>query len=135
MTARASAALDAVHAAGGTVVVVDGRLKLTASAPLPASVIEDLRSAKAEVLALLSASMPDPEDWRVAFNEFAAIAEFDGGLTRAEAEKAAFDDAVTRWVEMTVANSPEGMSRTSRRAAARHALERMGIAAPRGWTS
>ncbi len=37
------------------------------------------------------------EDWRASFDERAGIAEHDGGLTRAEAEKQAFEATVVEW--------------------------------------
>lgn len=40
-----------------------------------------------------------PDDWRMLFDERAGIAEFDGGLPRAEAEKLAFDECVDQWME------------------------------------
>ena len=43
MSAMASAALAAVRAAGGDVVLTDGRLRLVASSPLPAEVVEQVR--------------------------------------------------------------------------------------------
>ncbi len=38
------------------------------------------------------------EDWRVFFDERAAIAEFDGELPRPEAEARAFDCCLTEWM-------------------------------------
>ena len=39
-----------------------------------------------------------PEDWQVYFDERAGIAEFDGGLARAEAEARAFECYVVEWI-------------------------------------
>lgn len=50
----AAAILASIRLAGGDVVVKDGRLRLTASKPLPADLIERLRQAKGEVLAFLT---------------------------------------------------------------------------------
>ena len=38
------------------------------------------------------------EDWRAHFDERAAIAEFDGGLSRPEAEALAFEHCVAEWL-------------------------------------
>jgi hypothetical protein len=37
-------------------------------------------------------------DWQAYFDERAAIREYDGGLSRSEAERLAFDDAVAHWL-------------------------------------
>jgi hypothetical protein len=36
----------------------------------------------------------DAEDWQAAYDERAAVREFDGGLTRVEAERLAYADTV-----------------------------------------
>jgi hypothetical protein len=40
----------------------------------------------------------DAEDWQTYFDERAAIAEFDGGLSRAEAEALAFECCIGHWL-------------------------------------
>jgi hypothetical protein len=97
VTPLAVDALAAVRAAGGDVKLAGpGRLKVVASAPLPIDLIERLRAAKSELLALLSTAAkvtPDevvPQgsaaDWGEAEEERAAIVEFDGHAPRAWAE-------------------------------------------------
>ena len=54
MISRAVSVLAAVRTAGGKVALTDGRLKLTAPMPLPTELVERLREAKAEMLALLT---------------------------------------------------------------------------------
>jgi hypothetical protein len=39
-----------------------------------------------------------PADWHAYFEERAAIREYDGGLSRSDAEHVAFDDAVAQWL-------------------------------------
>ena len=101
MNAPAIDALAAVRAAGGDVLLTDGRLRLIAPAPLPADVVERVRSAKPALVALLSPPADDggwtAEDWRTFYDERAAIAEFDGGLSRPEAEARAWECAVAHW--------------------------------------
>ena len=47
------------------------------------------------------------EDWQVYFDERAGIAEFDGGLSRAEAEAQAFECCVAEWLNRNpVCSSP-----------------------------
>ena len=103
MSAMASAALAAVRAAGGDVVLTDGRLRLVASSPLPAEVVEQVTAAKSDLLALLSnaSSGWDATDWHAFYDERAGIAEFDGGLSRPEAEARAWECSVAHWINMT----------------------------------
>jgi hypothetical protein len=85
--------LTVFRARGVEVFVAEGRLRYRA--PVGA-LTEDLRAAaaahRAELLALLTAPIPVlswddlPADWRLAFEECAAIMEYDGGLPRERAE-------------------------------------------------
>jgi len=79
MSAVAHDLIAAVHAAGGNLTVLDGRLKVEASAPLPADMVERLRARKAEVLALLIASAIVPDD---DVERAAIIAEASGEKSR-----------------------------------------------------
>jgi hypothetical protein len=66
---------------------IDGEdLELEAAAPPPPAVLEALTRHKADILVLLRPSVDgwSAEDWQVFFDERAGIAEFDGGLPRAE---------------------------------------------------
>lgn len=63
--------------------VEDGRLKLDAPQALPDEWLGTLRRCRDELIE--------------AFNERAAIREFDGGIARADAERLAWDDLRT-WV-------------------------------------
>ena len=69
------------QALGAQLRVVDGGLKLRCppGVTVPSDVLEKARAARAELIAHLSPTPPD-------FEERAAIAEHDGGLTRAHAE-------------------------------------------------
>jgi hypothetical protein len=49
----ASALVREVQAAGGRIATADGRLKLSAPAPLPDGLVDELRTHKAEVLSFL----------------------------------------------------------------------------------
>jgi hypothetical protein len=53
--------------------------------------IEVIRAEEAE---RCSGPVPDAEDWQAAYDERAAVREFDGGLIRAEAERLAYADTV-----------------------------------------
>ncbi len=101
-----------VESAGGHIAAAGGRLKLSAPAPLPDGLVDELRAHKTELLALLSGGVAsaggavDGDEW---FEERAAIIEHDGGLSRAEAETRAFECAVVRWLNENPppANGPE----------------------------
>ena len=72
---------------------------LQAPAPPPPAVVEALTRHKAEIVALLR-PMNDgwsAQDWQVFFHERAGIAEFDGGLSRSEAEAQALEACIIEW--------------------------------------
>ena len=71
---------------------VDGdRLVLEAPSPPPDTVLDLLSRHKMGVMALLRGHEDDwpAEEWQAIYDERAAIAEFDGGLSRADAEQLA----------------------------------------------
>jgi hypothetical protein len=87
--------LKAARDAGVSVGVDGDDLILEASAPPPAAILDSLSRNKAEVLALLRATVRDTlvtpatqpgEPWTEREEERAAVAEFDGGAPRAWAE-------------------------------------------------
>jgi hypothetical protein len=49
------------------------------------------------------------DDWRGFFEERAAISEFDHGLSRADAEKNAFNHCVHEWLRQNPISSASGM--------------------------
>lgn len=60
-----------------------------------------LRECKAGLLALLQAASSAPwdaADWRAYRDERAAVAEFDGGLSRRDAEGMAYRSCVSEWL-------------------------------------
>jgi hypothetical protein len=103
-------ALRAAHVASIELGVDGEDLVLTASVPPPGAVIDLLARFKTEVLALLRPTGDgwSAEDWRVFFDERAGMGEFDGGLSRAEAEAHAFACCVTEWLNHNPAYSPAG---------------------------
>ncbi len=88
-----------VRAAGGRVMIIEDRLKVRAPLPLPDKLVAELRLHKAEVMAFLKDRKAawTPEDWRAFFDERAGIAEHDGGLSRDDAERQAFECCVMEW--------------------------------------
>jgi hypothetical protein len=100
--------MSAVHAlklarAAGVRIGIDGdALTLDADAAPPTVVLDLLARYKAQVIALLRPGRDgwSSEDWRAFFDERAGIAEFDGGLPRAEAEMSAYDHCVTKYMAL-----------------------------------
>ena len=85
-------------------------LELEAEATPPEAVLDLLSHHKADILRPLRPANDgwSPEDWRVFFDERAAIAEFDGGSPRAEAEARAFACCVVEWLNRNVTPSMPG---------------------------
>lgn len=106
----AAEALRAARMVGVDVRIEDGGLALQAQAPPSAELLELLAHHKQEILTLLRPVDAgwSAEDWRVFFDERAAIAEFDGGLPRPEAEARAFECCVVEWLNRSFEGSPPG---------------------------
>jgi hypothetical protein len=110
-------ALDAARAAG-IEVRLDGKdLEWSAVGEPAPDVLNMLRRHKRSIVSLLQDRLLvlrqpiqtwDAADWRAFFDERAGIAEFDGGLTRADAEMRAYDCCVAEWLFRTpVYSTPE----------------------------
>ena len=69
-----------------------------------------IRQNKAAIIRLLWPGEDgwSAEDWQLFFDERAGIAEFDGGLSRAEAEASAFAHCVAEWLNRNPQRSPPG---------------------------
>ena len=88
----------------------DDGLPLETSSPSPDAVLDTPSRNKTEIAAL-----PWPghdgwsaEDWRTDFDERAGIIQFEGGLTRSEAEAQAFDCCLAEWMNRhAVTSSPD----------------------------
>jgi hypothetical protein len=74
--------------------------------PAPA-VLEAIRHNKEEIVALLVADQDagTAEDWQVFFDERAGIAEHDGGMSRIDAEVAAYESCIVEWMNRNPASS------------------------------
>jgi hypothetical protein len=96
----AAFALESARAAGIRMAIDGDDLVLEAPAQPPEAVISLLAHHKVDILRQLRRTENDwpPEDWQVFFDERAGIAEFDGGVGRAEAEARAFDCCVAEWI-------------------------------------
>ena len=98
-------ALRAARAAGIGLEISAGGLEIQAAWGAPPAVIEEVRRREADIVVLLT---PGPggmtgEDWIVLFEERAAIIEFEGGLSRREAERRAFECTLTVWRDLVPA--------------------------------
>jgi hypothetical protein len=103
-------ALRAARAAGVQFTLDGDDLVMTAAAAPSAAMLDALSRHKAEIVALLRSSRDgwSGEDWLAFFDERVGIAEFDGGLPRAQAEMRAFDCCVVEWLNRNPARSPPG---------------------------
>ena len=85
----------------GTDLVLEGPTDI-----LTDDIIASLRLAKAKLLPAVeckNAFCWDGEDWRAYIDERAAIREIDGGYEHSEADRLAFEDAVTHWLVLNSA--------------------------------
>lgn len=89
-----AAAIIASALASGVRVKLDGdRLVLSAANQPDDRLLEELRRKKPEIVEYLCGfSAWRDEDWQALFDERAGIVEFDGGMSRSEAEAAAADE-------------------------------------------
>jgi hypothetical protein len=106
----AAHALKSARAVGIRVRSDGDHLELEASALPPSDVLELLSRYKADILKLLRPANDgwSAYDWQVFFDERAGIAEFDGGLPRAEAEARAFECCVAEWLNRNPTPSVPG---------------------------
>jgi hypothetical protein len=106
----AAEALRAARAAGIQLEINAEDLLLEAAVEPPVALLDALSRNKAGVIALLRASNGgwSAEDWRAFFDERAGIAEFDGELSRGEAEAQAFACCVDEWLNHHPVPSPPG---------------------------
>jgi hypothetical protein len=90
-------------------VMLDGDdLVVVGADRLTDSEVERLRVMKGELLALLRPTAKRAADWRAFYDERATTAEYDGGLTRVEAEARAFNLCVIEWLNRhPIRSSPE----------------------------
>ena len=96
--------LERARQSGVTITVDDTNLCLEADQPPPPDLLHDLRRYKPAILQELSgeprASDWDVDAWRTYSDERAGIGEFDGELSRVDAEAQAFEDCVAQWLAM-----------------------------------
>lgn len=89
---------------------LDGdELVLTADGPPPSDIVDLVTQLAVEIAAELDQRLEGgtwrAQDWQVFFDERAAIAEFDQGLSREFAEALAFDCCVSEWLSQNAANA------------------------------
>ncbi len=98
----AATIIQRIRAAGGAISLADDRLKLSIPKSLSDELMPEIRAGKDAIQRALrnEASVPwDATDYRTFFVERAAIAEFDGGLSRDDAEAQAREDVIDEWLD------------------------------------
>ena len=85
-------------------------LVLDADLEPPVDVVNAIRQDKAGIIELLAppGDRWTAEDWRAFYDERIAIAEHDGGQSRAEAEETAYECCVIEWLNRNPAPSEPG---------------------------
>jgi hypothetical protein len=103
-------ALSAARSAGVRIRLDGDQLDLSAEQQPPENLLQLLHRYKPELLRLLRPSLEgwSAEDWQAFFDERAAIAEFDGGLPRPQAEARAFACCVAEWLNRNTTPSVPG---------------------------
>jgi len=106
----AAEALEVARAVGIRVELDGADLVLEAPTAPPPGVLDLLSRYKAGIVTLLRLADQgwSAEDWQVFFDERAGIAEFDGGLSRGQAEARAFDHCAVEWLNRNPMRSPLG---------------------------
>src|SRR5215472_8182280 len=106
----AAQALKAARAVGIYLEVDGDDLLLEASAPPPSAILEVLSQHKAEIVAVLRPGRDgwSAEDWQAFFEKRAGIMEFDGGLSRTEAEAQALACCIVEWLNRNPTPSAPG---------------------------
>jgi hypothetical protein len=106
----AAQALQAARAAGILLRTEGNDLVLEAAAPPPSALLDLLSRHKAGIVRMLRRAKNgwSTEDWQVFFDERAGIAEFDGGLSRTQAEAQAFASCVVEWLDRNSEQAPPG---------------------------
>jgi hypothetical protein len=96
----AAEALREARAAGIQINVDGDDLLLEAATPPSAAILDLLSGNKTGILAVLRPDVDgrSPEDWQILFEERAAISEFHGAHSRAQAEEYAFACCVAEWL-------------------------------------
>ena len=129
MSAAASV-IQRVRSAGGEITLAADSIKLKVPASLRDEVVAEVKAHKDAIKRALKGETDDPwdaDDYRCFYDERAGIAEFDGGLTRGQAEAAAFEAVVAEWLDRHRQPSPPGQCAWCRRSADnRHAVVPIG---------
>lgn len=106
----AAEALKQARKAGIRIGIDGNDLVLYGSGERPIQVLDLLRQHKSEILMLLRRGRDgwSGADWREFLDERAAVAEFEGGLPRDQAEAQAFSCCISEWLHRNPTRSAPG---------------------------
>jgi hypothetical protein len=91
--------IEEVRAFGAALCAEGERLRVVSDHPLPDELLRRLKVAKpALIAALRHSAVWDKEDWRAQFDEYAGVAQYDNRVTRAKAERIAFEGCIALWL-------------------------------------
>jgi hypothetical protein len=109
-----SAIIARVRAAGGEIALVGDGIRLRAPASLRDEVISEIKAHRDAFKHVLKSEVGDAngpwdqEDYRAHYDEAAALAEYDYGLPRTQAEAYAFESTLVEWLNRSLKPSSPG---------------------------
>ncbi len=98
---NATSIIGRIRAAGGDITLGDEGIRLKVPASLHDEAVAEVRAQKNAIRRALKneTDVPwDADDYRTFYHEYAAIADFDGGQTRAQVEAFAFKGCIVEWL-------------------------------------
>lgn len=107
----AASIIEMVRASGGEITLADDRIRLKVPASIRDEVVVDIKTHREAVRFALKRETDgiwDAVDYHAFYEERAAIAEYDGGRTRAEAEAIAYECVVVEWLNRILELSHPG---------------------------
>ena len=108
---RAALIIERIRAAGGDITLVDDRIKLKVPAALQGEIVAAIKAHKDAIRRALKGGPGaawNNEDYRVYYEERAAISEHDGGRDRPDAEAIALNATITEYLNRNPEPSEPG---------------------------
>jgi hypothetical protein len=109
---NASSIIVRIRATGGEIALTKEGIKLKVPASLRDEAVAEIAAHKEAIKLELKSDLGDiwdANDYRAFFDERAGITEFDGGLTRGQAEAKAFESCVVEWLNQHPERSYPGI--------------------------